>query len=135
MPAQIDSIVVKGYNGNGNVKRGRRVPNQTSAHQRFNNLKANLIEISGRNLNQLTERQIKITYSTGGHDFAVLELVARDTNTKLDVYFVVWSPENAVKNVGKKDELDLGDLTVTVETVDVTPTTESGTDDNVTIED
>ena len=132
MPAQITSIDVFGYNGNGKVKRGSRDWGQEEANQRFNNLKPNRVRITGHDLDELTERAVVFTYSTGGHSFAVLELVVRDDNNKiLDVYFVVWSPENEYP----LDEFSLGNLTVTVETVDTTGIGESGTQNSVTIED
>jgi hypothetical protein len=130
MSATITSIQVYGYNGNGKVKRGSRDPIEESAHQRFNNLKPNRILITGTNLDELTEREIKITYTTGGHSFAVLELVANAANTELDAYFVVWTPAN----FEIKEKFDTGDLTVTVETVPSNSEDETGTADDVTIE-
>ncbi len=133
MTATITNVEAFGFNDNGKVKRERRDPDRVRANQRFSNMKPNRLLITGTNLNELDIRNLHITYRTTGspHTFAVIDkqVVPESSNTQLNVYFVVWTDDDA----DRKDPDDTGDLTITVETV--TPTEISGEDDDVIVED
>lgn len=130
MTVEITGIEVKGFNGNGKVKQTKRDPGESVANKRFGNFKPNLVEISGSGLDEIAIDQIEISFGTASHSFEIIEIVLRERDNKLDVYFITWTPANTLFKADI-DPLDVDDLTVTVETV----ADESETEDDVTIED